>query len=62
MVYIAYYTELNLQILNYAQKQHICRKNSKNALDFYGHFCPRRKAANFCHPEVPTGITLKFTS
>ena len=27
-------------------------KNSKYALDgnLYGHFCPRRKAANFCHP------------
>ena len=26
MVYIAYYTELNLQICNYAKKQRICRK------------------------------------
>ena len=28
----------------------------KYALDesFYGHFCPRRKAANFCHPAVFT--------
>ena len=36
---------------NDAQKGRICRKNSKYALDenFYGHFCPRRKAANFCH-------------
>ena len=34
------------------QKRRICRENSKYALDeiFYGHFCPRRKAAKFCHP------------
>ena len=52
MVHIAYYAELNLQICNYAQKRIICRKNSKYAPDenFCGHFCPRRKAANFCHP------------
>ena len=52
MVYIAYYTVLNLQICIYAQKQRICRENSKYALDesFYGHFCPRRRAANFCNP------------
>ena len=52
MVYIAYYAVLNLQICIYAQKQRICRENSKYALDgsFYGHFCPRRGAANFCHP------------
>ena len=51
MVCIAYYTELNLQICNYAQKRRICRDNSKYALDenFHGNFCPRRKAANFCH-------------
>ena len=41
MVYIAYFTELNLQICDYAQKQHICRENCKYALDenLYGHFC-----------------------
>ena len=33
MVYIAYFTELILQICNYAQKQRICRENSKYALD-----------------------------
>ena len=46
---IAYYTELNLQHCDYPQKRRICRENSKYALDknFYGHFCPRRKAANF---------------
>ena len=33
MVYIAYYTDLNLQICNYAQKRRICRKNGKYALD-----------------------------
>ena len=54
MVYIAYYTELNLQICNYAQKRRICRENSKYVLDknFYGHFCARRKAVNFCHPDL----------
>ena len=52
MVSITNYTELNLQICNYAQKQRICCKKSNYALDasFHGHFCPRRKAANFCHP------------
>ena len=29
MVFMAYYTELNLQICNYVQKQRICRENSK---------------------------------
>ena len=52
VVYIAYFTELNLQICYYAEKQRICRKNCKYALDenFHDHFCPRRKAAKFCHP------------
>ena len=52
MVYIAYFAELNLQISDYTQKRRICRENHKYALDenFHGHFCPRRKAAKFCHP------------
>ena len=52
MVCIAYYTELNVQICNHVQQQHICRENSKHALDesFYGHFFPRQKAASFCYP------------
>ena len=60
MVFIAYYTELNLQICNYAQKRRICRGNSKYALDdfFCEHFCPRRKAANFCHPGDQTTMHL----
>ena len=33
MVYITYYTELNLQIRNYAQKRRICRENSKYTPD-----------------------------
>ena len=33
MVYIAYYTELNLQICNYTQKRSVCRKNSDYMLD-----------------------------
>ena len=42
MVYDVYFTELNLQVCDYAQKQRICRKNCKYALDenFQGHFCP----------------------
>ena len=45
MVYIAYFTELILQIA-------ITRKNCKYALDenFHCHFCSRRKAAKFFHP------------
>ena len=52
MVYIAFYTELNLQICSYAQKRCICSEKGKYAPDenFYGHVCPRLKAANFCHP------------
>ena len=33
MVNIAYYTEFNLQICNYAQKRRICRENCNYALD-----------------------------
>ena len=49
MVCIAYYTDSNLQL---CAKQRICCEKSKYELDesFYGHFCPRGKAANFCHP------------
>ena len=51
MVHIAYYTELNLQICNYAQRRRICRENSKYEPDFCGHFYPYRKATNFCRPD-----------
>ena len=52
MVYIAYFTELNSKIWDYAQKRRICRENCKYAPDerFHGHFCPRRKPAKSCHP------------
>ena len=52
-MYCIYYTELNVQVFNYAQKQRICREDCKYALDenFHGYFCPRRKAAKFCHPD-----------
>ena len=42
IVYIAYYTELNLQICDYAQKRRICRKNCKYAFDeiFMAIFAP----------------------
>ena len=61
MVYMAYVTELILQICDYAQKRRICRDNSKYALDenFHGNFCPRRKAANFCHPECVLQIYIQ---
>jgi len=54
MVYIAYFTELILQICDYAQKRRIWRENCKYALDenFHCHFCSRRKAAKFCHPAT----------
>ena len=54
MIYIAYFIELILQICDYAQKRRICRESCKYALDknFHGHFCPRRKAAKFCHPGI----------
>ena len=42
MVYIAYFTELNLQICDYAQKWRICRENCKYRL--------YEKVAMFCHP------------
>ena len=67
MVYIAYFTELILQICNYAQKRRIWRENCKYAFDenFHCHFYSRRKAAKFCHPAQdppfcnsrPTGFT-----
>ena len=62
--YIANFTESNLQICGYAQKRRICRENCKYALDenFHGLFCPRRKAAKFCHPvsqDLLYGKTLE---
>ena len=53
LVYIAYFTELILQICDYAQKRRIWREKCKYALDdnLHCHFCSRRKAAKFCHPE-----------
>ena len=61
MVYIAYFTELNLRICDYAQKRRICRKNCNYAFDenFHGHFCPPRKAAKFCHPVLRLQISSK---
>ena len=52
MVCIAYFTELNSKIWDYAQKRRICRENCNYALDerFHGHFCPRRKPTKSCHP------------
>ena len=54
-VYISYYTDLDFHICKYAQKQRICRENSKYALDenFMAIFAlAERKAANFCHPVL----------
>ena len=52
MVYIAYFTELNLQICDYAQKRRICRENCKNALDeiFMAIFAPDER--------LPSSATL----
>ena len=52
MVYIAYFTELFLQICDYAQKRRIWCENCKYAFvaNFHCHFCSRRKAAKFFHP------------
>ena len=52
MVYIAYFTELILQIWDYTQKRRIWRENCKYPLDenFHCHFCSRRKAAKLCQP------------
>ena len=52
MVYIAYFTEVNLQICDYAQKRRIRRENCKYALDenFHGHFVPDER--------LPSSATL----
>ena len=52
MVYITNFTDLILQICDYAQKRRIWRKNCKYELDenFHCPFCSRRKAAKFWHP------------
>ena len=61
MVYIAYFTELNSKNWDYAQKWRICRENCKYTPDekFHGHFCPRRKPAKSCHPELYTTMLSK---
>ena len=48
MVHIAYFTELNLQICDYAQKRRFCRKNCKYGLDenFHGHFAPDERLSS----------------
>ena len=58
--YVLHNTQLNVQICKYVQKQSICRENSEHVLDesFYGHFCPRRNAANFCHPVVDQDLNI----
>ena len=52
MIYLAYYTELSLQNCNYAQKQRICCKNSKYALDenLYVLFLPSPKGCQLLPP------------
>ena len=57
MVYIAYFTELNSKIWDYAQKRLACRENCKYALDerFHGHFAPAESLpspATLSQPEV----------
>ena len=55
MVYIAYFTELILQICDYAQKRRICCENCKYVLDvnFHGHFFPDER--------LPSSATLHKT-
>ena len=52
MVYIAYFTELNMRICDYAQKRCICRENYKYALDeiFMAIFAPDER--------LPSSATL----
>ena len=60
---VAYFTELILQICDYAQKRRIWRENCKYALDedFHFRFCSRWKAAKFCHPApVPRVLVNQF--
>ena len=52
MVYVSHYTELILQICNYAQKRQICRENSKCAPD--ENFVPKYAFAE----RLPTSVTL----
>ena len=64
IIYIAEYTELNKNC-NYASKRCFCCENNKYVADenFCGHFCPRRKAANFCHPAgyYPPPVHFKIS-
>ena len=61
MVYIAYITELILQICDYTKKRRIWRENCKYVLDenFHCHFCSQRKAAKFCHPVLYSDAHVK---
>ena len=61
MVYIAYFTELNFQICDNAQKRRICRQNCKYALDEkkLWHFLPPPKACQVLPPCAPVEITFK---
>ena len=57
MVYIAYFTELNLQICDYAQKRRICRENCKSCLTkgFMAIFAPAESLpspATMQHPNT----------
>ena len=57
MVYIAYYTEINLQL--HAITVHLLPKLQIRARrTFFYHFCPCRKAANFCHPDADTSQVI----
>ena len=45
---------IKFAIFYYVQKQHIFREKSKYApnKNLQGNFCARRKAVNFCHPDL----------
>ena len=53
ILYLAYYTDINLEICNYAQKQRICCENCKYALDenFMAIFAPDER--------LPSSTTLQ---
>ena len=55
MVYIAFFTELNLQICYYAQKRRIRRENCKYALDkiFMAIFSPNERLPSSATLPIP---------
>ena len=57
MVYIAYFTELNSKIWDYAQKRRICRENCKYALDERFHGLPSPATLNIPKTKLTPSLT-----